>query len=115
MTNILNTAKTLLGITDDSQDTILTLYIDMAVQDILNVTNRSELPAELEFTATQMVAQTYREAAISNSARGNVSSVSEAGRSVSFDNSQAESIIERQIEERKAQLNRFKLPFRLRR
>lgn len=113
MKNILSTAKALLGITDDSQDAILALYADIVVQGILNVTNRLELPAELELVAAQMVEDMHREAKINNGTAGNVSSVSEAGRSVSFDTSQISLAVERRIKDRKTQLNRFKLPFRL--
>jgi len=111
--NLLDIVKTLLGITDTSKDTILTLYVDMTIQQILNYINRAELPNELTYVAAQMVVDAYNEMLdASKTTTGKATSVSEAGRSVSFDSSLATMAIERRIEDRQKQLNSFRLPFR---
>jgi len=111
--NLLDTVKTLLGIADDSKDAILTLYIDIVTQQILNYTNRAELPDGLIYVAAQMVVDIYGEATNTTGTTGKATSISEAGRSVSFDTSLAQKAAENKLEERKTQLNSFRLPFRL--
>ena len=83
---MLPTVKLLLGIDpdDDTQDALLTLYIDIVTREVLTRTNRLELPAELEYLVAQMVAGLYRENNAASGGSAPVSSVSEGGRSVSF-------------------------------
>lgn len=79
--------KVLLGINDDSINEILQIYIAQAEQGILNYCNIKELPSALHYTLCQMVADLYRENTALNKSGtvvGNVSSISEDGRSVSF-------------------------------
>lgn len=79
--------KVLLGINDDSINEILQIYIAQAEQGILNYCNIKELPSALHHTLCQMVADLYRENTALNKSGtvvGNVSSISEDGRSVSF-------------------------------
>ena len=83
----LKVVKVLLGINDDSINEILQIYIAQAKQGILNYCNINELPSALHYTLCQMVADLYRENTALNKSGtvvGNVSSISEDGRSVSF-------------------------------
>lgn len=83
----LKIVKVLLGINDDSINEILQIYIAQAEQGILNYCNIKELPSALHYTLCQMVADLYRENTALNKSGtvvGNVSSISEDGRNVSF-------------------------------
>ena len=112
----LSTVKVLLGITDADKDAVLSVYIDMTRQEILNYCNRSDLPEALNYTLCRMTADAYRDITTAQSngeINGNVSSISEDGRSVSF-SSGAEfktSITDRVT--RITELNRYKKLYRL--
>ena len=85
----LSTVKVLLGIGGEELDAVLPVYISMVKQSILNYCNIWELPEELNYTLCQMTADTYRDVTAGQSngeIKGNVLSVSEDGRSVSFGN-----------------------------
>lgn len=85
--DFLSTLKILLGIKDEKLNDILLIYLSLTKEKILNYCNVSELPSALNFTLCQMTADIYREQnAINNNGQvvGNVSSISEDGRSVSF-------------------------------
>ncbi|MGL5514683.1 MAG: phage head-tail connector protein [Sporomusa sp.] len=113
MDDILNNAKLLAGISDSTYDDLLSLYVEMVVQSILNYCNRIELPDELRLAAAQMVADMYSQNNTSEGKTGGVSSVSEAGRTVSFNSSSIQTLIEYKLEERNVQLNGFRLPYRI--
>lgn len=112
----LSMVKVLLGIADGSKDAELNVYIDMTRQSILNYCNRSDLPEELNYTLCQMCADTYRDIANSRAkgeVTGNVSSVSEDGRSVSFSSgAELKTAIEDRVT-RTTELNRFKKLYRV--
>lgn len=114
--DFLSTVKVLLGITDDTKDTELTVYVDMTKQTILNYCNRSDLPEALNYTLCQMTADTYRDLIASNTrgeVAGNVGSISEDGRSVSFTNgTEFKTAIEDRVT-RTTELNRYKKLYRL--
>ena len=114
--DFLSTVKVLLGITDDTKDTELTVYVDMTKQTILNYCNRSDLPEALNYTLCQMAADTYRDLTASNTrgeVAGNVGSISEDGRSVSFTNgTEFKTAIEDRVT-RTTELNRYKKLYRL--
>lgn len=114
--DFLSTVKALLGITDTEKDSILSVYIDMTRQSILNYCNRSDFPEELNFTLCQMTADTYRDLTLLNTKGevvGNVGSVSEDGRSVSFSNgAEFKTAIEDRIT-RTTELNHYKKLYRL--
>lgn len=83
----LKTVKVLLEISDDSADEILQIYIAQAEQGILNYCNIKQLPSALHYTLCQIVVDLYRENTALNKSGavvGNVSSISEDGRTVSF-------------------------------
>ena len=112
----LGTVKILLGISDGSLDSVLQVYLSMTERSILNYCNIKELPSALDYTLCEMTADVYRENASKNkvgSVVGNVSSVSEDGRTVSF-SSGAE--IKASIEDRIArtsELNRYRKLYRV--
>jgi hypothetical protein len=95
--DILNIVKALLKITDDAQDTILTLYVSMVEQSILNYCNIKEVPEALNYVWANMVVDMHRENLLlpdvnapgedapDEIAESKIASISEAGRTVSFD------------------------------
>lgn len=112
MNNAIEKVKLLLGITDDSKDEILSLHLDMVVQDVLIYTNRQEVPEALWCTIARLVRLSMI-SALGADYEAPVSSVSEAGRSVSFATAQmTEEEIKRERDSIYITLNRFKLMFR---
>lgn len=112
----LSTVKMLLGISNSDTDEVLLMYIAVATQEILNYCNINELPSALNYTLCQMVADLYRDNKKSNASNavvGNVSSISEDGRSVSFTNgTELKTDIQDRIT-RLTELNRFKKLYRI--
>lgn len=87
--DFLSTIKTLLNIRNDDMDDILLIHIDIVRNSILNYCNINELPSALNFTLCQIVVDAYlqnRNKTDTGKVVGNVSSISEDGRSVSFTN-----------------------------
>lgn len=114
----LSTVKVLLGINGDEYDGVLPVYISMVRQSILNYCNRSDLPEALNYTLCQMTADTYKDTVSRQSTgdvKGNVASISEDGRSVSFTNgTEFRAAVEDRIT-RTSELNRFKKLYRIER
>lgn len=112
----LSTVKILLGISDESVDIILRVYLSMTKNSILNYCNIKELPSALNFTLCQMTADVYRENISKNkvgSVVGSVSSISEDGRTVSFSNAtEIRASIEDRIT-RTHELNRYRKLYRI--
>lgn len=113
--DFIGTVKYLIG--DRKIDNnILPLYIDLTKQSILNYCNISELPSALNFTLCTICAETIVEQLLNSSKSeivGNVSSVSEDGRTVSFTNgSEFKVAIENKITHL-AELNRYKKLYRI--
>lgn len=87
--NFLSTVKTLLNIKNEDMDDILLVHIDIAKNSVMNYCNINELPSALNYTLCQIVVDAYlqnRNKIDSGKVVGNVSSISEDGRSVSFTN-----------------------------
>lgn len=114
--NYLKTVKVLLGISDGSQDEILQVYIAQGEQGILNYCNIKELPSALHYTLCQIVVDLYRENTALNkngAVVGNVSSISEDGRTVSFSGVES---LKMQINDkitRLTELNRYRKLYRI--
>ena len=106
---LLAIVKTLLKITDDEQDALLEIFIDMTVQSVLNYCNISALPAELRYVVCNMVVGMYKDMVGESNAP--ISSISEAGSSVSFATNMLQSRIDDSIKNM-TQLNRFRQPYR---
>ena len=111
----LSTVKILLGISDESADIILRVYLSMTKNSILNYCNIKELPSALDFTLCQMTADVYRENTSKNKAgsvAGSVSSISEDGRTVSFSSAtEIQALIEDRVT-RTRELNRYRKLYR---
>lgn len=114
--DFLSTIKVMLGISDESADAILRIYIQTVSQSILNYCNISELPSTLNFILCQMVVDIYNDMksrSSTGSVVGNVQSISEDGRTVSFTNgSEFKTVIEDRIAKTR-ELNRYKKLFRV--
>lgn len=114
--DFISTIKSMIGISDESLDAILRIYVATVTQSILNYCNIDELPSALNYTLCQMVADTYNEMKSrsgTSSVVGNVSSISEDGRSVSFTNgSEFKVAIDDRISKTR-ELNRFKKLYRI--
>lgn len=114
--DFLSNTKLLLGISNDTDDKILQFLISTVTQEILNFCNISKLPSALNYTLCQMVMDIYRDNQKSNSNNsviGNISSISEDGRSVSFTNGvELKTSIEDRIA-RTTELKRFKKLYRV--
>lgn len=112
----LKVVKTFLGIDTDEKDAELSVYIELTKRSILDYCNRDDLPSVLDYTVCQMTADTYRDitqSRITGEVNGNVSSISEDGRSVSFTNgSEFKTSVEDKIS-RMTVLNRYKKLYRL--
>lgn len=112
----LGTVKILLGISDGTLDSVLQVYLSMTEKSILNYCNIKELPSALDYTLCEMTADVYRENVSKNnvgSVVGNVSSVSEDGRTVSFSNgAEIKASIEDRIT-RTNELNRYRKLYRI--
>ena len=87
--NILARVRILLKIEkdDDTQDELLMVYIESTIQQVLNYCNLVELPWQLYDTIARMVTLAYKEAVggMVIEGTGAVSSITEDGRTVSFD------------------------------
>lgn len=114
--NFLENLKSLLNIKDDKLDTILQLNIDMTIQSVLNYCNISELPSELNYVVCLITAETYKELNSkfeSGNVVGNISSISEGGRTVSFTNGSEFKIAVEDKISRMTELNRYRKLYRL--
>lgn len=112
----LGVVKTFLGITTEEKDGELSVYVELTKRSVLNYCNLSSLPSALDFTVCQMTADTYRDitqSRITGDVAGNVSSISEDGRSVSFSSgTEFKTAVEDKIS-RTTELNRYKKLYRL--
>jgi hypothetical protein len=114
--DFLSTLKILLGITDDTLNGILQVYLSMTENAILNYCNINLLPSALNYVLCEMTADVYRENVSKNKVGavvGSVSSVSEDGRTVAFNNgAEIKASIEDRIT-RTTELNRYRKLYRL--
>ena len=111
---ILEEVKTRLGIpqSDTSKDNLLKGYIAEVAQHILNVTNRKEVPPELYWTLINMVTGKFWAENPTAGELGQVTSVTESGRTVGFkDTRQNLSWAEVQAKYQN-DIMRFRLPYR---
>lgn len=115
--DFLSTLKMLLGIKDNSLDEILQKYLSMTKNSIFNYCNINVLPSALNYVLCEMTADVYRENNNKNkvgSVIGNVSNISEDGRTVSFSNgSEIKASIMDKISKRTHELNRYRKLYRL--
>jgi len=57
---MLTKIKTLLNIADSSQDELLSLYLDIVKQKVLNYCNREDIPSELELIVVEMTVKQFK-------------------------------------------------------
>ncbi|OHW62174.1 phage gp6-like head-tail connector protein [Andreesenia angusta] len=93
---MINKIKTLLNITDSSQDELLSLYLDIVKQKVLNYCNREDIPSGLELiiveiTADEFRAKTRKNAIESGEETGAVSSIKRGGMQINYESSSSES------------------------
>lgn len=108
--------KKLLGVDDSSIESVLQLYLDIAMQSILNYCNINELPSALNYTVCELACDAYRVDKIrggTNLIVGNVSSITEDGRKVDFgDSTYIKSYVTDRVTKIR-QLHRFKKLYRV--
>lgn len=113
--NYSDTIKILLKNKEVDEGILLTC-LDMTIQSILNYCNLNELPSALNLLVCKICAETIIELSISNDTAkivGNVSSISEDGRTVSFTNgSEFKVSVDDKITHLK-ELNRYRKLFRI--
>jgi hypothetical protein len=109
--------KTLLGITDTSQDALLELVLQTTIDKALDFTRQPHLPLRLYGTVAEMAADSYY---LLRSAQGDgageitgtVSSVSDNGQSVSYRDSSYKAVLadvaEKTLKNYQAQLERWR-------
>ena len=121
---ILDDFKTYNSIKDEENDKLYNLYIDKAMQSILNLTNRVVFPVELRYIVLELIndfldMNKSKNNEIPVSDTKDISSISEHGRSVSFDNQSStyystliSSHINEQLKLRKIEIYRYRLLYK---
>lgn len=117
----LSVVKTILGFTDTSKDDLLSTYIEITRQTILNYCNLTVIPSALNYTFAIMVVDLYRDIynrnkTINNVATGNISVIEEDGRKVQFDYSTDSSSVYTTVEEKVSksqELKRYRKLYRV--
>lgn len=118
ITDILNSIKLVLGITDTSKDDILTLYINAVCNNILIKTNRRIFVPELKYVVMNLVADKWNsDRASLDDTLNSIQSMAEAGRSVTFGVSSVignklNLIAQKQLEENEILINKYKLLYK---
>lgn len=110
----LSTTKVLLGITSSEKDGILQVYISKTIQSVLNYCNISVLPSALNYLVCDLTSDSYRDSIALNGSGdvvGNISSISEAGRTLSF-SSAIQTSLDDKISKTK-ELNKYKKLYRV--
>lgn len=128
--SILTDFKLYNGIDNDEKDNLYKLYINKAIQSILNLTNRYELPEELRYIVLDMVNDFYLtnvSQLTSTSSEGSESNtyikqISEEGRSVTFGNMTEDAVnsllsndIANKLTIRQKEINRYRLLYKSKR
>ena len=95
--DILKDFKLLNSIDNPNNDNLFILYIKEAVQQILNLTNRYKFPEELRYVVLDIAEDFYTNNAIlkkitNSETTGNIKSISEAGRQVTFGSAEESTI-----------------------
>jgi len=117
--------KTLLKNTNADDDRLIELFVETAIQGIVNYCNVRELPRELMHTAAQMAATLFKNERVAaavaeqggTAAAGQISSITEDGRTVTFatDRTAAASVTitaESLLRRYEKEMNRYRRPYR---
>ena len=123
--DILKDFKLLNSIDNSNNDNLFILYIKEAVQRILNLTNRYKFPEELRYVVLAIAEDFYTNNAIlkkitNSETTGNIKSISEAGRQVTFGNAEESTInsllsdyINQQLQMRMKEIYRYRLLYKV--
>lgn len=123
--DILKDFKLLNSIDNSNNDDLFMLYIKEAVQRILNLTNRYKFPIELRYVVLDLVEDFYTNNSIlkkitNSETAGNIKSISEAGRQVTFGNAEESTInsllsdyINQQLQMRMKEIYRYRLLYKV--
>lgn len=116
ISDILQNVKILSGITDNSKDQLLTVYINMICNNILIKTNRRVFVPELKYVVINLVKDKY-DTIQTDADLQSVQSMSEYDRSVTFGVSEPikyklNLIAEKQLDENENLINKYKLLYR---
>ena len=123
--DILKDFKLLNSIDNPNNDNLFILYIKEAVQQILNLTNRYKFPEELRYVVLDIAEDFYTNNAIlkkitNSETTGNIKSISEAGRQVTFGSAEESTInsllsnyINQQLQMRMKEIYRYKLLYKV--
>lgn len=123
--DILKDFKLLNSIDNSNNDDLFMLYIKEAVQRILNLTNRYKFPIELRYVVLDFVEDFYTNNSIlkkitNSETTGNIKSISEAGRQVTFGNAEESTInsllsdyINQQLQIRMKEIYRYRLLYKV--
>lgn len=123
---ILSKFKVLNNIEDETNDNIYKIYIEKAMQSICNLTNRNTFPEQLKYVVIDMLTDFYKtnikinEDSEESNGKDFTKSISEAGRSVSFDNSSEleysellSANISKNLEMREKEIYRYRLLYKV--
>lgn len=123
--DILKDFKLLNSIDNSNNDNLFMLYIKKAVQIILNLTNRYKFPEELRYVVLDLAEDFYTNNSIlgkitNSETTGNIKSISEAGRQVTFGSAEESTInsllsnyINQQLQMRMKEIYRYKLLYKV--
>ena len=106
---ILQWVKSMNGITDASQDELLTLYIRAVCTNILIKTNRRVFPPELKYVVIDLVRDKFSLNNTNDPELNAIKSMSEAGRIVA---AKLKLIAEKQLADNERLINKFKLLYK---
>lgn len=114
---IVTNVKLILGITDTSEDTLLTLYATMICNNILIKTNRRVFPEDLKFVVINLVKDKFDSNNKADPELSTIQSMSEYDRSVSFGasdilKSRLNLIAQKQLDENESLINRYRLLYK---
>lgn len=125
--DVLKDFKLLNGIDNSNNDNLFTLFIKNAVQTILNLTNRYKFPIELRYVVLDLANDFYLDNSLlgkitSSETTGNIKSISEAGRQVTFGSAEESTInsllsnfIDEKLKLQMKQINKYKLLYKVKR
>lgn len=93
---MLTKIKTLLNITDSSQDELLSLYLEIVKQKVLNYCNREDIPSGLELIIVEITASEFRtktnQAAVESGLKaGAIDSIKRGGAQINYSSTSSSS------------------------
>ena len=123
--DILKDFKLLNSIDNAENDNLFMLYIKKAAQAVLNLTNRYKFPEELRYVVLDLAEDFYTNNSIlgkitNSETTGNIKSISEAGRQVTFGSAEESTInsllsnyINQKLQMRMKEIYRYRLLYKV--